>query len=172
MSFFTLFFDGFVSSVPLYLRTLNPRKSKPSETWVITVFSSDSSSPLSWKNSTRIGFTSFSKISLDAPVMIKSSAYRIKLTLGLYATPLRVVCLNPERAFSIPFRAMLARVGDMIPPCGVPSSVGKTSPLKTNPHFNHLRSISLSIGTLFRSQSWLMWSKHPFISPSKTHSGE
>lgn len=68
--------------------------------------------------------------------------------------------------------APFASVGGMIPPCGVPSSVGNSFPLNTAPHFNHFLSIVLSIGIFSMSQSWLMWSKQPFISPSKIHSGE
>lgn len=70
-----------------------------------------------------------------------------------------------------PSSAMFARVGDIMPPCGVPSSVGKSSPLNTYPHSSHLRSISLSIGILLINHAWLIWSKHPLMSPSRIHSG-
>ncbi len=60
----------------------------------------------------------------------------------------------------------------MIPPCGVPSFVGVSILLNTTPALSHLLSIILSICTLSASHSWLIWSKHPLISPSNIHSGE
>lgn len=42
----------------------------------------------------------------------------------------------------------------------------------TKPAFNHCFRIRLSTGTCASSQSWLMLSKHPLISPSRTHLDE
>ena len=73
---------------------------------------------------------------------------------------------------SSPSKVMFIKTGDIVPPCGVPSSVGKSFLVSTKPHFSHFPSISLSIGMFANSQLWLMWSKHPLISPSKIHCGE
>ena len=107
------------------------------------------------------------------PVMMKSSAYLTRCIFGLKITLL--TCLL--RYFSAsrgsnPSNVILARVGEIIPPCGVPSSVGNNSLLNTKPHFNHFFSITLSIGILFNNHSWLIWSKHPLMSPSNTHWAE
>lgn len=40
-------------------------------------------------------------------------------------------------AFSSPFSVKFAKVGDIIPPCGVPVSVVSNLPLSTTPLFNH-----------------------------------
>lgn len=103
----------------IVLANIETERSNLSETWVMTVFSSDSFRPISWENLIRMGFTPFSKISLDASVMMTSSAYLTRLTVRLYATLLRVACLNPEIAVSMPSRVTLARIGYMIPSCGV-----------------------------------------------------
>jgi hypothetical protein len=56
---------------------------------------------------------------------------------------------------SRPSRARLARPEEMIPPCGVPSSVGWKTCFSIYPAFSHFRSITLSMGTGLSSQSWL-----------------
>lgn len=44
--------------------------------------------------------------------------------------------------------------------------------LNTTPLFSHLLNTSLSIYTLLRSHSWLIWSKQPLMSPSSIHCGK
>ncbi|GFI07378.1 hypothetical protein IMSAGC006_02135 [Muribaculaceae bacterium] len=172
---FTRSLAGFVSRVPLNLRTLKPRKSKPSSIWVINVFSSDRVSPLSARNDATNGLTFCSSSSFDSPVIMKSSANLTSLTFGQYQ-PVEPFFDSQGKlsssSFCNPSSAILASVGDMIPPCGVPSSVGKTSFSKIYPHLSHFPSMVLSIGMCFISQSWLMWSKHPLMSPSRIHCGE
>jgi len=58
------------------------------------------------------------------------------------------------------------------PPCGVPSSVWNSSSRNTNPAFKNCFRTDLSIGIFSINHSWLMWSKHPLMSPSSTHCGE
>lgn len=108
---------GLMSNFPLYFLWLKPRTSKPLLMWVICVFSSDSVKPLSAKNSAINGLISFSSTSFEAQVTTKSSAYPIKLALAPFLSAADFIrCYSPARVTSI-------KVGDMIPPCGVPSSV-------------------------------------------------
>ena len=69
------------------------------------------------------GLTSCSSSSFDAAVTMKSSAYRTKLTFA--AIPFTVVfgkfTLN---LLSSPSSVIFASTGEIMPPCGVPSSVG------------------------------------------------
>ena len=140
---------------------------------VITVFSSDKVRPLSDIKSATNGLISFSSVSRFSQVIIKSSAQRTRFTIGEYNLPLILTRLYfSARTFCNPSNVILASVGEIMPPCGVPSSVGNICLLKIQPHFNHFRSIALSIGMLASSHSWLIWSKHPFMSPSRIHSGE
>src|ERR1039457_4700986 len=88
------FFDGFTSGLPSYLRRFCPRKSNPSSTWVIRVLSAESASPRSFKNPSTKGRTSFSSNSFESPVMMKSSAYRTRLTLGVHFLPSFHFCLG------------------------------------------------------------------------------
>lgn len=47
-----------------------------------------------------------------------------------------------------------------------------TNPLNEkvlDPHFNHFCKTCVSIGIFSMSHSWLMWSKHPLMSPSRIH---
>lgn len=60
----------------------------------------------------------------------------------------------------------------MSPPCGLPSSVGNSILLSTYPHFRNCSIMLLSVGMFSSIHSWLMWSKHPFISPSRIHWGD
>lgn len=69
----TLFFAGLISSLPSYLCTFWPRKSKPSAMFVILVFSSESSRPRAAINRLTAGSTLHSSTSFDTPVTIKSS---------------------------------------------------------------------------------------------------
>ncbi len=120
---FTFFFEGVVNTAPLlYLRTCCPRKSKPSLMWVITVFSCERWSPLSFRNGSMHGFTSCSRSSLDAPVTTKSSAYLARFTFGLF--PCFDLGKRSRRCWLRPSKALFAIAGEIIPPCGVPSSVG------------------------------------------------
>lgn len=70
----TLVLAGLVSSLPLYLRMLNPRKSKPSLMWLIWVLVGDRVKPLSYRKAWSRGVTSFSRKARSAAVMMKSSA--------------------------------------------------------------------------------------------------
>ena len=72
--------------------------------------------PRSARNGIRSCLTS-SATSLVGEVTMKSSAYLTRLTLEFLPK-----C--PFSNGSIPFRVMFAKVGDMAPPCGIPSSVG------------------------------------------------
>jgi len=113
---FTFFLDGLTNSLPLYLRMLTPRKSNPLSICVILVFSSESSSYLAERNFSTMGLTSFPSNSLELPVMIKSSAYLTICTLS---------CLrNFFSSASNPSSVIFDNVGEIIPPCGVPASVG------------------------------------------------
>src|SRR5262249_13139016 len=61
----------------------------------------------------------------------------------------KVVCKHRSR----PSRARLARTGEMIPPWGVPLSVGWRVYRSRYPAFSHLRRMTLSMGTWVKSQS-------------------
>src|SRR5665647_88088 len=71
------------------------------------------------------------------------------------------------RSISIPSNAILARMGEMFPPWGVPTSVEWNLSSKMKPDFRNWDRIDLSIGILFLSQVWEMLSKQPLISPSR-----
>lgn len=137
----TLDFAGLMSNLSLYLRTLKPRKSKPLFMCDISVFCSNSSRPLVARNMATKGLTSFSRSFFVTPVMMKSSAYLTKWTLCW-----RLKCyLNKP---SNPSKAILASVGEIIPPCGVPSRVGLYDSFSMQPAFNHPLSFLLFIGML------------------------
>lgn len=108
-----------------------------------------------------------------SPVTMKSSAYRVKLILGLYIRPF--LYLRTNLSFSKdsnPSSVILQSTVEIVPPCGVPSSVlWKVSP-SMKPLFRNFPRISLSIGILSSSHSWLIWSKHPLMSPSKIQAGD
>lgn len=76
---------------------------EPCAIGVMQVFSCESSSPRSRMNCSTSGRTSFSNTSREAPVMMKSSAYLTKATLGLMFFPRHFVRLNaPVRSVSNP----------------------------------------------------------------------
>ena len=142
---FTFFLEGVVSTAPLlYLRTCCPRKSKPSLICVITVFSCDNWSPRSFRNLSMNGFTSCSKSSFEAPVTIKSSAYLARLTFGLF--PCFDRGKRSKSCWLSPSSAIFAMTGEIIPPCGVPSSVGCRTFSSIYPAFSHFLSVSFSMG--------------------------
>jgi len=60
-------------------------------------------------------------------------------------------------------------VGEMIPPCGVPASVGNSVRFSMKPACNHFLSTSLSVGMWSSIHVWLMLSKQPRMSPSRAH---
>ena len=66
---------------------------------------------------------------------------------------------------------MFASMGLMMPPCGVPSSVSCHLPCSMNPARKNCASTFLSMGMFESSHSWLMWSKQPLMSPSRTYFG-
>jgi len=138
-------FAGLTSSFPLYLLTFQPRKLNPSVICVTLVFSGESMSPRFPRNLISTGMTSCCSHSFELPVMTKSSAYR---TMCIF----RPCCLARGKAvasaFSRPSSVMFARTGLIIPPCGVPDSVGKSLLLNTNPALSHLRRIEVSTGML------------------------
>jgi hypothetical protein len=73
----TFFSDGLIIIFPsLYLRICCPRKSNPSSICVILVFSLESSSPLSFRNVSTRGLTSFSSNSFELPVIMRRVAQR------------------------------------------------------------------------------------------------
>ncbi len=99
----------------LYLRTCCPRKSNPASTWVMLVFSGESSSPRSFRHVSTSGWTSCSSNSLELPVMMKSSAHRIRFTLArrLWTVALGYFSLS---FCSRPSRVRLAKTGETTPP--------------------------------------------------------
>ena len=88
-----------------------------------TGFLAERSNPRSFIKASMRGLTSCSSSSFDAAVTMKSSAYRTKLTFA--AIPFPVVfgkfTLN---ILSIPSSVIFAITGEIMSPCGVPSSVG------------------------------------------------
>ena len=76
---------------------------------VILVFSDESSKPRIRRKVSTTGLTLFSSSSLLAPVMTKSSAYMLMLTLSCLETDAFIVSSRP---LSVAFRS----AGDMIPP--------------------------------------------------------
>ena len=58
-----------------------------------------------------------------------------------------------DNTFCIPSNAIFARIGDITPPCGVPSSVGNSSPLKINPALRNCFRTDLSIRIFSTSHS-------------------
>ena len=149
--------DGRVSNFPLNFRMLHPKKSNPSSICVILVFSSDRVRPRSWRNCRMSGFTCSSSSSGLSPVTIKSSAYRVKLTFGLYIRPF--LYLRTNLSFSKgsnPSSVMLQSTVEIVPPCGVPSSELWKIPPSTKPLFRNFPRISLSIGILSSSHLWLI----------------
>ncbi len=73
------FLEGLMRSLPLNLRKFQPRKSKPLSIWTIRVFSSESSSPRSFRKST-ITSLHCSAIFCDSAVTRKSSANLMRFT--------------------------------------------------------------------------------------------
>ena len=83
---------------------------------------------------------------------MKSSAYRTKLTLA--AIPLIVVFGKRFRnLLSKPSNVILASTGEMMPPWGVPSSVGWRTWFSVYPAFNHFERMALSIGIWAKSHA-------------------
>ena len=143
--------------------------------WVMTVFSSDNSRPLAARK-LRMSSLASSAISFVAAVTMKSSAYRTRLTLLAFffctsIFPRLFLWKRLARSSCIPSSVIFARIGDITPPCGVPSSVENNSSWKTNPALRNCLSTDWSMGICSTSQSWLIWSKHPLMSPSRIHFG-
>ena len=148
------FFDQFTLYFKVYPKKLS---SCPLFTWKIFVFSGDSCSPLSAKNSTTAGLINFSITLRLVAITMKSSAYRIVFTLKesiLVLIPFSYMfflrCLPPlilEIEFRIwssrPFRVKFPSIGLIIPPCGVPFSVFIKAPSRTAPAFSHCDTIIL-----------------------------
>lgn len=118
--------------------------------------------PLCFKNSLIAGTASFSRYSLVGAVTMKSSAYRTSFTFGL-----------SPRIFSIPLSAILHRIGDMTPPCGVPLSLSLIDPNSNIPAFSHF-SIGRFVysGVLSSIALCVIRSKHFSISASRIHRGD
>src|ERR1700679_234973 len=73
---------------------------------------------------------------------------------------------------SNPFKVKLAKVGDIIPPWGVPLIGLVYVPASNILAFSHLFTMDFSVGCRNKcliNQSWLMLSKKPLISASKIH---
>ncbi|MBA7591233.1 hypothetical protein ES708_33385 [subsurface metagenome] len=155
---------GRITSLPLYFRIFCDRKLKPSLICVILDLSSESCNPLTLRKSFTKGMISVFINSSEEAVIMKSSAYRMKLTF----CPFHLGnCFFS--AVSIPSKTMFIIVGEIIPPCGVPLDVGNNRFFSIYPAFNHFRSMILFNGILSIIQSWLISSKHDLISASKTH---
>ena len=168
-----LFFDGVMKNLGRflrrYLRTVCPRKSNPCSICVTTVFSGESSNPRSLRNCSTRGLTSCSRRSFELPVTQKSSAYRIRFTLARFPTLL--VFENWEASSrSSPSSVIFAIAGEMMPPWGVPSSVGWKQRRSTYPALSHFLSMVLSIGMWANNHSCEIWSKQERMSPSSIHS--
>lgn len=133
--------DGLMRSIFLpwfrcFLK-FHPRKSNPFSIWVTSVFSWDNSSPRSARNGMRRSLT-FSAVSGESTVTTKSSANLVRFALGNMVLT----------SFSIPFRTMFARIGDITPPCGLPVSVGNSWFPNTYPALMNSFRTCLSIGML------------------------
>src|SRR6266446_9328677 len=166
----TFFVEGFTRTFPsLYLRTFSPKKSKPVVICVIWVFSCDSSRPRSRIHCSTRGLISFSRSSLELPVIMKSSAYLTRLALAFRLALLAFGYFSRSFA-SNPSKVRLANTGEQIPPCGAPSSVGLRTRFSMKPALSHLLSMVLSIGACATNQLWLILSKHALRSPSNIHS--
>src|SRR3989442_1495687 len=134
----TFFVEGFTRTFPsLYLRTFWPKKSKPVVICVIWVFSCDSSRPRSRIHCSTRGLISFSRSSLELPVIMKSSAYLTRLALAFRLALLAFGYFSRSFA-SNPSKARLANTGEQIPPCGVPSSVGLRTRFSMKPALSHV----------------------------------
>src|SRR5215510_2929955 len=110
-----LCFAGLVSTFPFpYLRICCPRKSNPLLTWIVLVFSDESSRPRSARNSSITGFTSCSSWSCDRPVIRMSSANLTRWTrcLSLH----RLVGNLLRRAVSNPSSVIFVSTGEHTPP--------------------------------------------------------
>jgi hypothetical protein len=135
---------------------------------VILVFFGFSSKPLLSRNPSTLSLTNFS-ISGLFPVTIMSSAYLMMWIPALILFFKGQLSLTTS---SKPFKATLHKVGDIIPPCGVPSTVSSNTPLFITPDFSHCFNTFLSArGVSFIRKSWLILSKHLEISASNTHLG-
>ena len=144
-------------SFSLNLRKFHPRKSNPSFIFVMNVFSSDSCNPLCARYSF-IHRLAWVAVSSFIAVTMKSSAYLMKFTLCFLCSrddilPFRLVSKFSASIFCIPSSAMFANIGDMTPPCGVPSSLGYSSPSYTYPHLRNCFRTDLSIGIFSISHS-------------------
>ena len=89
---------------------------------VMRVLSGESVSPRSFRNASTNGRTSFSSNSRESPVMMKSSAYRTRLTLGDQYLPSFHFTLGKwaDSKGSSPSKVKFASVGEITPPCGYP----------------------------------------------------
>ena len=108
------------------------------------------------------GTTNCTKKFLLIPVTMKSSAYRINRTFSPNSF---------TSNFSIPSSTILQIMLDKLPPCGIPFSVWKNLLYSTYPHFRNFLRITLSIGICSKIHSWLILSKHDFISDFIIHAG-
>lgn len=103
------FLEGFVRSLPLYLRKFQPRKSKPSLMFVIRVLSSDSSRPRSLRKTVILSLISLA-ISSELAVTMKSSQYLMKLTFVEFFF---FFGYSAKSSFSRPSNVILAKIGEM-----------------------------------------------------------
>ena len=125
-----LFFDGLISRVSLYFLKLKPKKSKPLLISVMWVFLSESSKPTSFMRNSFTSCFIFIASSLLLAIMIKSSAY---LTIRCILRLLTSKCII---LLSRHVKAILASIRLIIPPCGVPVSVGVVIPSSRTPALN------------------------------------
>src|SRR5262249_16023224 len=121
-----LFVAGFIRNFPWVFRILCPRKSHPFSIFEVGVFLGGRANPPPFKKPSTTGFSSLSSSSLGGRVMRKSSARRIRLTLGHTCfCPFQILLGNAaRRQASKPSSAIFRMTGEQIPPWGVPASVG------------------------------------------------
>ncbi len=111
--------------------------------YVTFVFSIDISKPRGVRNSTAAGSMCRSIIVLALAVVIKSSAYRTKLTRERRGTASLMACSRPSSV-------IFASIGLIIPPCGTPLRVGYENPSQ---YTQHLTIVSESVFRLECSPS-------------------
>ena len=136
-----------------YCLILNPRKSNPGSSvlpldsiglsvWPIRVFSGLISNPTGFNHSV-IAVLHCSMIPRSLEITTKSSAYLIRF-IWVVVPLLGYISLT---SLSIPNSAMLASIGLITPPWGVPASVSSNTPLSSTPALSHcFRSLFRRLG--------------------------
>lgn len=136
---------GFIRSLPLYFRRLNPRKSNPSSMCVIFVFSIESSRSRSLRKLVMIGSTVCSRLSFVEAVQMKSSAYLTNWMLF----PLLEQAFT---AFSSPSSTRFAIVSDARPPYAK-ERIMRSKPLSLFGSSFFINLLRIMSETYFKSES-------------------